>query len=306
MLPTEVPPNFMTFIIAVWYYLFLFMLPYIVTLIIQKNKSVLRLIIIIIIMFLVGFINPYTYENVFFPFIAYNPVINSYIQELNPTNIVGSDLPVTLISIFFYVILIVELLIYIYYKKGKLELRHLLLFGGTTLLALAYVRNIPIFIIATLPILASYLKNSKFSVKNNYVNTKPTWIIMIILIIIVSLLNPNRLVSGVKKGGDFLNKNYDKNIVVYTNLDYGSYIEYLGFHSYFDTRAEVFLKKANKKEDIFLEAMSIEKYCFNYEDFIEKYKFTHMVVNKRTCLYQLLKDNTKIIFKDKEYVIFEL
>ncbi len=293
---------------SLWYYLFIFMLPYIVTLCINKNKKVNKLFIIMIIMFLVGFINPYTYENVFFPFTTFDPIINNYILELYPINIISSQPSIALISLYFYIILAIQLLIYIYHKKGKLELRHLFLFGGTTILAIANVRNIPIFIIATLPLLANYLKDMKWSINDKYVNTKPTWIIMTTFILIVALINPNRLESAVKKGGDYLKENYDpNNIVVYTNLDYGSYIEYLGFHSYFDTRAEVFLKKANKKEDIFLEAMSVEKYCLNYKDFIKKYKFTHMVVYKKTCLYYYLKnDNVKIIFKDKEYVIFEL
>ena len=98
-------------------------------------------------MFLVGFINPYTYENVFFPFTTYDPIINEYIYELYPINIVSSEPPILAISVFFYVVLVSELLIYIYYKKGKLELRHLFLCLGTTVLAFANVRNIPVFLI---------------------------------------------------------------------------------------------------------------------------------------------------------------
>ena len=292
---------------ALWYYLFIFMLPFIAQIIFQKNKNVIKIILIMIIMFLIGFINPYTYENVFFPFIIYNPIINNYILELNPVNIASLNPPVLAISLFFYIILIAELLTYTYYKKGKLELRHLLLFGGSAILAFANIRNIPIFIIVTIPLLSSYLKNMKWSTSNNYVDTRKAWIFMIALILIVASLNTNRLISSVKNGGDFLKEHYDENIVLYTDLDYGSYVEYLGFHSYFDTRAEVFMKKANKKQDIFLEMVNIETNCINYQNFIEKYNFTHMIVNKDSCLYYYLNaDNTKIIFKDKEYVIFEL
>ena len=292
---------------ALWYFIFLFILPYIVQMIIEKNKNVLKIIIIMVIMFLVGFINPYTYENVFFPFTTYDPYINEFIIELNPVNIATSKIPILFISIYFYVILAIILLIYIYHKKGKLELRHLFLLGGTVILSLINVRSIPFFIIGTIPFLSNYLKNMKLKVKNNYVDTKKSWILLSILIIVLAILNPNRLESEVKKGGDYLDKNYNKDIVVYTNFNYGSYIEYLGFHSYFDTRAEVFTKKANKKEDIFREAMMIEEYCVNYKEFINKYKFTHMIVNKNACLYEQLKrENIKIIFKDKKYVIFEL
>ncbi len=292
---------------SLWFYLFLFMLPYVVTLIIQKNKNVIKLLIIMLIMFLVGFINPYTYENVFFPFLVYDPIISQYIEELYPAMLLSPENSVVATSIFFYIILAVELLIYIYYKKGKLELRHLFLFGGTTILALAHIRNISVFLIATLPILANYLKDMKWSVNDTYVDTKKTWIIMGIFILVLSILNPNRLESEARKGGEFLLENYDKDIVLYINYDYGSYLEFLGFKCYSDTRAEVFTKKGNRKKDLFTEAYIMQRTCNNYKEFLKYYNFTHLVVHKETCLYQyLIRDKTKIIFKDKEYVIFEL
>ena len=292
---------------SLWCYLFLFMLPYVVSLIINKDKKVLRLLIVMVIMFLVGFINPYTYENVLFLFRTYSPVINQYIMELYPVNIMSSEISVLLNSCLFFIVFFAELLIYIYYKKGKLEIRHLFLLGGTSLLAFSNLRNIPIFIIGTLPLLSSYLQKEKWKVKDEYVDTKKCWIAFAILILVLGSLNNYRLESDVKAGGNFLKENYDQDIVVYTGLDYGSYIEYLGFHSYFDTRAEVFLKKANKKEEIFLEAMNIEHYCVNYKNFINKYKFTHMIVHKNACLYYYLKkENVKIVFDEKEYAIFEI
>ena len=292
---------------ALWYFIFIFMLPYIAQMILEKNKNVFIILLLMIIMFLVGFINPYTYENVFFPFKTYDPIINKYIAELFPINISPSMNNIFPISLFFCIVFAVVLLIYIYYKKGKLELRHLFLLGGTTILALINVRSISLFIIGSLPPLANYLKSVKLKLRNDYIDTKTAWIFMTILIIIIAAFNTYRLESGVKKGGNYLDKHYPKDIIVYTNLDYGSYIEYLGFHSYFDTRAEVFTKKANKKKEIFREAMEIEYLCTNYKDFIEKYKFTHLIVYKKTCLYKnLKKDKTKIIFNDKKYTIFEI
>ena len=292
---------------ALWYFIFLFILPYVAQMIIEKNKNVLKILMIMIIMFLVGFINPYTYENVFFPFTTYDPIINMVIAELYPISLPTYNRSIFLIGLYFYIILAIIILIYIYYKKGKLELRHLFLFGGTTILALLNIRSIPFFLLGSLPPLANYLKTLKLKLRNEYVDTKSAWIILTILIIIIASFNTNRLESGVKKGGDYLNKHYPKDIIIYTSLDYGSYIEYLGFHSYFDTRAEVFTKKANKKKEVYREAIGIEDCCTNYKEFIEKYKFTHLVVYKKTCLYNnLKKDKIKIIFNDKKYAIFEI
>ena len=292
---------------ALWCSIFLFILPYIAEMIIKKNKEVYKILIIMIIMFLIGFINPYTYENVFFPILTYSPTINNYILELMPINIASQVKKVKILSIGFYAILSIIILIYIYYKKGKLELRHLLLLCGTTILALMNIRSIPFFLIGGIIPLANYLKKIKLKQKNDYIDTKWYWIILTAGILVLGFFHPDRISSSIKKGGDFLKKNYDDNIVIYTNLNYGSYIEYLGFHSYFDTRAEVFLKKANHKEDIFDEAIRIQYTCQDYKDFMKKYKFTHAIVDKDSCLYNHLKnDNEKIIFKEKEYVIFEL
>ena len=282
------------------------MLPYVIQLIIDKKKYVWKIIVLMIIMFLVGFINPYTYENVFFPFTTYDTEIND-ISELSPANIATNNLDIKINSIFFFIIFFTVLLIYIYNKKGKLEIRHLLLFGGTSLLALINIRSIPIFIIGTIPLLSNYLKNIKIRVKDVYVETKKYWIIITIFILIIAYFNPYRLVPSIKEGGEFFNKNYDKDsVILYANITQGSYLEYLGFHPYFDTRAEVFTKKANKKEDIYTEAKIFDSSCLNYQNVMNKYNFTHLFVYKNKCLYnKLLEDNYKIIFENKYYVIFE-
>ncbi len=284
---------------ALWYFIFLFILPYIVQLIIEKNRAVYKIIVLMIVMFLVGFINPYTYENVFFPILTYDSSIN-VIEELRPFNITNIN------SLCFFILFALVILIYIYYKKGKLELRHLFLFGGTSILAFVNVRSIPVFIIGTIPTLSNYLKTINFKLRNEYVNTKKYWFIMIIFILIIAGFNTNRLLTLSKGAGDYLNKTYNKSIVLYANINTGSYFEYLGFHPYFDTRAEVYTKKANKKEDLFTEAMLINESCYNYRDFMKKYNFTHLVVYRDNCLYNYLKnDEYKIIYEDKYYAIFE-
>ena len=291
---------------ALWYILFIMLLPYIVQLIIDKNKNVFKIMGLSIIMFLVGFINPYTYENVFFPFTCYSPYMNTFIAELKPVNIFDSSTSVSLVSYIFYFLLSIILLIYIYYKKGKLEIRHLLLLGGSTFMALANLRSIAFFIIASIPMLANYLKDVKIDVIEGNNSNKKVWLFIIGIIICTSILNNDRLVSNVNGGARYLKKHYGTNIVLYSGLDYGSYLEYLGFHPYFDTRAEAFLKKTNKKEDIFREQMMVQDGIVDYDKFIDKYKFTHFVVYNKSYLNYYLKKNSsyKVIYKKKKYTIY--
>ena len=80
-----------------------------------------------------------------------------------------------------------------------------------------------------------------------------TFLIWILFIKKVSFTNE------LKPGIDYLEKNYDlRSVVLYTNYNNGSYAEYRGLKPYIDTRAEVFLKSNNHKEDIMMEYYFIQ------------------------------------------------
>jgi hypothetical protein len=58
----------------------------------------------------------------------------------------------------------------------------------------------------------------------------------------------------------------------------GGYIEFSGIRAFIDSRAEVFIKKLNKKDDIlvnYFKALAGELY---YADVIGKYKNSHLLV----------------------------
>ena len=121
-------------------------------------------------------------------------------------------------------------------------------------------------------------------------------------------MNSFRLVSSVQKSGDYLLEHYsDSSIVLYSEFDFGSYLEYIGYHPYIDTRAEVFLKKANHKEDIFLEFSNVLNGTIDFNKFIDKYHFTHFITYKNSYIGRYLKSNSsfKEVFRDKNIIIYE-
>ena len=69
----------------------------------------------------------------------------------------------------------------------------------------------------------------------------------------------------------------------------------------------MFSIKLNKKEDIIKEYYLLCNGYLKYQDFVDKYKFTHMLIEKNEYIYEdALKDeNYRIIYIDKEYVVFE-
>ena len=291
---------------AFWYILFIFMLPYIFQLIIDKNKNIYKIIIIAVVMFMVGFINPYTYENVFFPFLTYSNYINQFIAELSSPIITSSEKSLIIMSYLFYIIFGIIVLLYIYNKKGRLTIRHLLLLFGTAFMTLTSIRLISFFFIGSIPMLAYNLKNIKYDFVKDGKSTKITWIIIIIFIFIISILNSNKLKSAYSDGINYLKKKYGTDIIFYSGFDSGSYAEFVGFHPYMDTRAEVFTKKGNHKKNIFKENVQIVYYSNYYKEIFNKYKFTHLLIRKEFDIYKEIKKDKdyKIIYNKKKYAIF--
>ena len=72
-----------------------------------------------------------------------------------------------------------------------------------------------------------------------------------------------------------------------------------------DGRVEVFVKANNHKEDIILEYYNMSFEILDVEKFLDKYKFTHLVVNKNEILYNYLKNNKnyqKVVTIDETYL----
>lgn len=173
-------------------------------------------------------------------------------------------------------------------------------------MVLCNFRNVTLFYICVLPFFSIYLPfsdgKSKFIPKKLYI------VVIICLLILIgyntmdgkyNLVNPN------KKIIEYLDKNAKKDIKLYANNDNGSYYELSGYHPYMDGRVEVFVKANNHKEDIMLEYYNMSFGILDVEEFLDKYKFTHLVVNRNEMLYNYLKNNKnyqKVVTVDETYL----
>lgn len=303
---------------SMWFMLYIFMLPYIVCLFIdnfknRENKKIYRLLVIIFMMILCGFINPYGINNMLYIFKSYgNFYINNMITEMHSPSIIDD----IIFSKLFYIILFGLMIIKIGFKKGKTELRHFFLFYGVLILGLMHLRNMGLFLIGTIPFLCSYLKDY-FKVEENNCKfiseTKKQYIIItlfLFLIVVFCFISSNTYNEHkLKKGIDAIyNDNVNKETAkIYANYNDGSYTEYRGLRPYIDTRAEIYLKKFNNKEDIFNEYTRLFYGYIDYNDFINKYKFDYMIVRDNDIIYnKVLNDkNYKVIFSDREYKVFK-
>lgn len=305
---------------SMWFMIFLFILPYIVHFIITKIKDkqdnrIFKLLLIIGVMLLVGIINPYGIKAITYVFTSYgNYYINhSVIEMFSPVCANGK------LSIYFYctyITIFIVIAIYIMHKKGQLQLRHMLLLMGVIFLAITAIRNYALLVIGAIPFLASYMKDLFPKKKETKIvmskKSKITYIGAIIFLLIYTIgvisIKKVSFTNELEKGIDVLLKNNKaEDIVLYTNYNDGSYAEYRGLKPYIDTRAEVFLKSNNKKEDIMKEYYFISNGVMDDKEFVNKYHFTHLIVSKTDNLYDYLsKDKSyKVIYKGKKYKIFE-
>ena len=83
----------------------------------------------------------------------------------------------------------------------------------------------------------------------------------------------------------------------------GGYLEYRGIKVYIDPRAEVFYKKMNTKKDVFDEYYELEIKNSNIDDFINKYKFTHLILTKDDTLYQKFKSDKYVLDYEEKGIV---
>ena len=138
---------------SMWLMFFVFLIPYYIEYVIkiikkEKTYNIKLILIITIISFLVGFINPYTYHSILYLFNSYGiKEINNVVGEMRPINIVNSRIV--------YFIMLFNLFV-IYLNKGNNKIRYILLFLGTMYLCLTHLKGLLFFIISNILIISNY------------------------------------------------------------------------------------------------------------------------------------------------------
>lgn len=334
---------------SMWTMLFIVLLPFLANAlpIKIKGKSIaccklLPLIIVMIIMAVCGLLTPYGIKGLSFLFTtSIGDKVNSSISELKPLTLSPS---ISSVSDFFE--LGVILAIYLFYKKGKTNLRYVLLTAGTALMMMMYIKLIPYFIICAIPSTLKYIDNinyRKIAEKliqkdqesrkaENKDNSKGLIKITVLLIIVFSvgivgvLANScyNEISDFVKyDGGDKATVALDKTInkmqadvdqsnvelKLYNGFNVGGYLEFKGYTTYIDARADSFVKEANHEYDYLTEYMKLSDGKKNYKKVFKKYGFNYAIIDRsseKPIYINLMNDGDyKLIYKNKYYAAFK-
>lgn len=295
---------------SMWFLQFCFIGVYLIEFI-RDKKIRNSLIITLIVMFLAGFINPYGIDAILYVFKSYGiQIINDNIIEMKPMMISYMMGKLILLTLF------LTLFVSSFYKK--INIRYLLLLGGTTYLALSHYKSSPYYGIAFVITMSSLLKGVnlkeiylnivnkiKFNkIKNILVKLskleikylKLSFVAVIIILLVESytvVIAEARLEHPLEMLVNKLDEDApNKDVTVYTNYGDGGYLEWREFKPYLDPRGDIFIKKTNKKFDLLDEAFSLDKES-NVIKFVNKYKFDYLVVNTSgdKVLYNYLKND---------------
>ena len=292
-----------------WLCLFIFSMPFLVELFYlyykHRDKRISKLIVILFISFLVGFINPYGIKNMFYSLTSYGvDIINKEIIEMS--NLTFKE-PLDLPNHFFLVSLFI-LLSFMIFNKKKPTIRQIFLTFGVIYMAFSNFRNVSIFYACVLPYLSMYLPFEETNTKEIPIKLYISEIIIVLLILGININNNKYyLKNNNQKYIDYLDKYANKDIKLYADYNNGSYFEYSCYRPYMDSRAEIFIKKNNGKEDIFDEACKVKKGTINYKKFLQKYDFDYIIVEDDDSLYYYLKNDKsyRVVLKGKHKKLYK-
>jgi len=300
---------------SMWMMLHLFLLPYILNGIkIKKfnlnvnSYKIQPLLFTMLIMIVVGLINPYSYKSIIYIFTSSDiNKVSDMIKELNQIDITQ------ITGMIFYFCIFILLFIINFNKKNKLNLRMYLLLIGTTFLTISHIKCWPYFMIVYFLAL-TYLLNinlENIKIKKKYIKIlfNSTLVIASLIISGIFMYNSYQTFNHlkdvkednmIKDTVDFMEENYNLNeIRLFVDYNHGGYTEYRGIRTYIDPRAEVFIKNNNNKDDILLEYYELtNSKDFNYYRFLRKYNFTHLLVNcyEEFDSYLAANENYELIY----------
>ena len=292
-------------------------------LIINKEETVKYLIIVMIICIFTGFLTPLGTT----PF-TYLPKT----MEGNTMDSISEHLPLTLIQDTKTMVVITLFLLILIFTEVKIKLRDLFMISGLLLMAFMSRRQVSLFSLIGGFIFAKLLvelieKYDKEGTKQAITAMCTVWgkIITVFLVILVSFtIYRDKIKDPIVNESsypvsacDYILDNLNvKNIKLYNEYNYGSYILYRGIPVFIDSRADLYTPEFNgtknkngeyEGRNIFGDYMNISGLSTYYENKFEEYGITHVIIRKNSKLNMFLSrdNNYKELYSDNNFVIYE-
>lgn len=288
---------------------------------VEKNKYIWLLLAIMIIAAFTGFLNPagdgaYTY--------LYKTL------QGNTTASINEHLPVILAENQEFAITLVMFLAILIFTDTKIRLSDLFMLAGLTYLSIKSRRQVSMFAIFCGPILAKLIADmfAKYD-RNTYKKALKfftEWfgaIVIICSFIIISTkqVKPKLTEDYIDENSypvvasDWMLANLDvKNIKLYNEYNYGSYLLFRDIPVFIDSRCDLYSPefnedKENKVEgrDIFSDALNIASIAVDYNIKFKEYGVTHVITYSNAKLAMLMEEDSgyKLLYNEGNFKIFE-
>lgn len=276
----------------------------------ESNYKKIPILISCTISFFVGFLNPYGYQSVFYLFKSLD-VTKYPIEELR----VPDDIIFYRRMMFFVVFEIIYYLNRNLQKTQLIPLRYLYFLIGTLLMGIMARRNISYFQIYHAIICCYMFKDIKMDFLLKIKNPILVFSIVAMLGTIYCISDKEMSISGLRAERlldelkEELGCDYKtcQNTTIYTEFNTGAYAEWIGFKTYLDPRAEVFLKKVNNKEDILQEWYEVHYLTGDYKPLEKKYGFDYwLIVDYSKISEKISEDSSYILInEDKNFKLYQ-
>lgn len=296
---------------------------------VPRNDNVKKLFLVMIICACMGVLTPtglttpYTY--------LYKTLTGNTMEVIN------EHLPLDLNSNKEFIAFFVIFVIILTFIDVKVDAKHIFYYVGILYLALGARRQVSMFVIICTPILAKIigevfdkyapeLQNKVIGIVNNFYGK----VILATVVIIVSIQNIKPKINEKYyyehdypiKAAAWIKENLDyKNIRLFNEYNYGSYLIYEGIPVMIDSRCDLYTPQYNTKtgkakdgQDIFMDVQNIATGTDDYRNTFEKYDITHVITYSDSNLSKKIKNNKdyKKIYpltdeekEDDRFVIYE-
>ena len=253
-------------------------------------------------------------------------------MEGNTTQNISEHQPLTLINNIPMLTVFAVYIILLIFTDTKATLRDFFMLGGLTLLSFMSRRQTSMFVIICGFIFAKLITAliEKYDKKGtNVVMEFMTTILGKILTILIVVLLSVVMYRGKEddhfvnessypvQASDYILENLDvNNIRLFNEYNYGSYLLFRGIPVFIDSRADLYSPEFNgtKNEDgewegrdIFSDYINVSSISTYYENKMEEYDITHVILGKKTKLNMFLSrdDNYKQLYSDDYFVVYE-
>ena len=255
----------------------------------------------------------------------------------NTMEVINEHLPLDLNTNKEFIAFFVVFVIILTFVDVKIDAKHLFYYMGILYLALGARRQVSMFVIICTPILAKIigevfdkyapeLQNKVIGIVNNFYGK----VLLATVVIIISIQNikpklhekyyyehdyPIKAAAWIKENLDY------KNIRLFNEYNYGSYLIYEGIPVMIDSRCDLYTPQYNTKtgkakdgQDIFMDVQNIATGTDDYKNTFERYDITHVITYSDSNLSKKIKSNKdyKKIYpltdeekEDDRFVIYE-